>query len=146
MRGTLVSGVHALPADGAEFLEEAEQRGWGDGLPMIPPTADRVQAMLDTVAESPEAVVGLVEPQRGEATIEKIAINAVLAGCKPEYFPAVVAAVAAVCEPSFNLYAINTTTCCATPIPFFRPSACRAPRTARGRAVSAASSARSSSP
>lgn len=116
MRGTLVSQVHPVPDDVQGFLERAERLGWGDGLPLIPPTTERVQAMLDAVAEAPAAVVGLVEPQRGEATIEKIAVNAVLAGCKPDYFPAVVAAVRAVCEPRFNLYAINTTTCCATPV------------------------------
>jgi len=115
MRGTLLSPSHAAPADVESFLEFAEQQGWGDGLPLVPPTAERVQAMLDTVGEPPEAVAGLVEPRRGEATIEKIAINAIMAGCRPEYFPVVVAAVRAVCQPQFNLYALNTTTCCATP-------------------------------
>ena len=115
MRGTLLSEIHSVPADPALFLELAERQGWGDGLPLIPPTAESVQAMLDSVAEPPAAVVGIVEPRRGEATIEKIAVNAVMAGCKPEYLPAVVAAVRAVCQPQFNLYALNTTTCCATP-------------------------------
>jgi len=126
MRGTLLSEVHPLPADAEEFLDAAERLGWGDGLPLIPPTAEKVQAMLDTVNEPPDAVAGIVEPQRGEATIEKIAVNAVLAGCKPEYFPAVVAAVRAVCEPRFNLYAINTTTCCATPVVMINGPARRA--------------------
>src|SRR5947199_5701514 len=71
--------------------------------------------MLEATPLPPAHVVGVVEPRRGEATVEKIAVNAVLAGCKPEYFPAVLAAVEAVCEPRFNLYALNTTTCCATP-------------------------------
>ncbi|HUI27033.1 MAG TPA: hypothetical protein VL403_13190 [Candidatus Kryptonia bacterium] len=115
MRGTLLSEVHSVAADPAAFLEFAERHGWGDGLPLIPPTAERVQAMLDFVAESPATLVGSVEPQRGEATVEKIAVNAVMAGCRPEYFPVVVAAVRAVCDPRFNLYALNTTTCCATP-------------------------------
>jgi hypothetical protein len=115
MRGTLLSEIHSAPADAETFLDFAERQGWGDGLPLIPPTPERVQAMLDAVAETPDVVAGIVEPQRGEATIEKIAINAVMAGCKPEYFPAVVAAVRAVCDPRFNLYALNTTTCCATP-------------------------------
>jgi len=116
MRGTLLSHVHSLAADAETFLDFAERQGWGDGLPLIPPTAERVQAMLDSVAEPANTIVGVVEPTRGEATLEKIAINAVMAGCKPDYFPAVVAAVRAVCEPRFNLYAINTTTCCATPV------------------------------
>lgn len=115
MRGTLLSPVHSLPEDPQEFLEQAERLGWGDGLPLIPPTPDRVQAMLEAIREAPQDVVGVLEPRRGEATVEKIAINAVLAGCRPEYFPAVVAAVRAVCAPQFNLYAVNTTTCCATP-------------------------------
>jgi hypothetical protein len=115
MRGSLVSAMHSLPDDPDAFLAFAEQRGWGDGLPLIPPTPERVQAMLDYAAAGPEAVVGVVEPRRGEASLEKLAINSVMAGCRPEYFPVVVAAVRAVCAERFNLYALNTTTCCATP-------------------------------
>jgi hypothetical protein len=115
MRGTLTSETHEIIADPEAFLELAERQGWGDGLPLIPPTEERVQAMLEHAEGAPDAVVAVVEPQRGDATLEKIAINAVLAGCRPEYFPVVVAAVAAACEPEFNLYALNTTTCCATP-------------------------------
>jgi hypothetical protein len=111
----LLSEIHSVAADAEAFFELAERQGWGDGLPLIPPTAERVQAMLDFISEAPEASVGIVEPQRGEATAEKIAINAVMAGCRPESFPVVVAAVRAVCDPRFNLYALNTTTCCATP-------------------------------
>jgi hypothetical protein len=114
-RGTLTSETYAVDDDPAAFLVLAEHEGWGDGLPLIPPTEERVQEMLDHVAAFPDAVIGVVEPQRGQATLEKIAVNAVMAGCRPEYFPVVVAAVAAVCEPQFNLYALNTTTCCATP-------------------------------
>jgi hypothetical protein len=115
MRGTLLAEMHRVPADPAAFIDFAEAQGWGDGLPLIPPTAERVQAMLDTVEESPETVLGIVEPRRGAATVEKVAINATMAGCRPEYFPVVVAAVRAACDPRFNLYALNTTTCCATP-------------------------------
>jgi hypothetical protein len=115
MRGTLLADTYDVANDPVAFFALAEARGWGDGLPLIPPTEERVQAMLETVAVSPDHVVAVVEPRRGDATIEKIAINAVLAGCTPAYFPAVVAAVEAVCHPRFNLYAINTTTCCAAP-------------------------------
>ena len=114
-RGTLVSEVVTVGDDPVAFLEYAELQGWGDGLPLVPPTEARVQAMLDATPLPPSHVVGVVEPRRGEATVEKIAVNAVMAGCRPECFPAVLAAVAAVCEPAFNLYALNTTTCCATP-------------------------------
>ncbi len=114
-RGTLVSEVLAAPDDPEAFLAWAETQGWGDGLPLVPPTEARVQAMLEATPLPPSHVVAVVEPRRGEATVEKIAINAVMAGCRPEYLPAVLAAVEAVCAPEFNLYALNTTTCCATP-------------------------------
>jgi hypothetical protein len=116
MRGTLTSETYALAGDTEEFFTLAESRGWGDGLPLVPPTEERVQAMLDSVDEAPETVLGVVEPRRGDATVEKVAINAVMAGCLPEHFPVVAAAVRAVCSPRFNLYALNTTTCCATPV------------------------------
>jgi hypothetical protein len=116
MRGTLTSETYAVTADTEAFFVLAESRGWGDGLPLVPPTEEKVQAMLDTIDESPQAVLGVVEPRRGDATAEKVAINAVMAGCLPEFFPVVAAAVRAVCDPRFNLYALNTTTCCATPV------------------------------
>src|SRR5262245_32484116 len=114
-RGTLLSELCTVADDAEALLDLVETRGWGDGLPVVAPTEARVQAMLEATPLPPSHVVGVIEPRRGEATIEKIAINAVLAGCLPAYFPAVLAAVEAVCEPRFNLYAINTTTCCATP-------------------------------
>lgn len=114
-RGTLVSELLSVADDPAALLDFVEGQGWGDGLPVLPPTGDRVQAMLDATPLAPTHVVGVIEPRRGEATVEKVAINAVMAGCKPEFFPAVLAAVEAVAQPEFNLYAINTTTCCATP-------------------------------
>jgi hypothetical protein len=115
MRGTLISDTFAVADDAVAFTELAESRGWGDGLPLVPPTPARVQAMLEAVDESPETVIGIVEPRRAEATAEKVAINAVMAGCPSACFPAVVAAVRAVCAPRCNLYALNTTTCCAAP-------------------------------
>jgi hypothetical protein len=114
-RGTLLSQLRTVPDDPAAVFEYVEAQGWGDGLPVIPPTEARVQAMLDATPLPPAHVVGVVEPRRGEATVEKIAINAVLAGCPPAVLPAVLAAVETVCAPEFNLYAVNSTTCCATP-------------------------------
>lgn len=118
-RGTLVSERWTLPEDPDALLRFVESRGWGDGLPVLPPTEERVQAMLETTPRAPSETVARIEPRRGEATVEKIAINAVLAGCPPESFPAVIAAVEAVAQPEFNLYALNTTTCCATPALMF---------------------------
>lgn len=114
-RGTLVSESLSIGDDPAAVFDLVERRGWGDGLPVIPPTEARVQAMLDATPLAPEHVVGIVDPRRGSATVEKVAINAVLAGCEPAVFPAVLAAVAAVTRPEFNLHALNTTTCSATP-------------------------------
>jgi hypothetical protein len=114
-RGTLTSELRSVEEDPAAVFALVEAQGWGDGFPVIPPTETRVQAMLEATPLAPSHVVGIVEPRRGEATVEKIAINAVLAGCVPDAFPAVLAAVEAVCEPRFNLVALNTTTCSATP-------------------------------
>jgi len=124
-RGTLVSERWTLPEDPDALFRFVESQGWGDGLPVLPPTEERVQAMLDATPRGPLETVAQIEPRRGEATIEKIAINAVLAGCAPEVFPAVVAAVEAVAQPEFNLYALNTTTCCATPAVMFNGPARR---------------------
>jgi len=114
-RGTLVSELLSVADDPEAVFALVEARGWGDGFPVIPPTEARVQAMLEATPLPPSHVVGVVEPRRGEATVEKIAVNAVMAGCRPDYLPVVLAAVDAVCDPRFNLYALNTTTCCATP-------------------------------
>ncbi len=81
-----------------------------DGLPIVPPTPERVGRMLDGTRRDPEEVIGVIPPKWAPATIEKIAINAVMAGCLPEYLPVVVAAVEAICEPRFNLYGVQATT------------------------------------
>ena len=85
-------------------------RGWGDGLPVIPPTEELVWRMFQRLGLPGDHVVGVIGPSRGEATVEKIAVNAVMAGCLPEYMPVLIAAVEAVCEEPFNLDGIQTTT------------------------------------
>src|SRR5258707_3457818 len=85
------------------------ERGWTDGLPIVPPTLGRVDEML---AESPlerHVSLGEVEPLGGVATVEKVATNAVMAGCRPEYFPVVLAGVQAILDPAFNLRGVQTT-------------------------------------
>lgn len=99
-----------IDADPDAFQELAEERGWGDGLPLVPPTADRVSAMLATVDAAPDRSLGAVPPSWREATVEVVAINAVMAGCRPEHFPVVCAAVSGVVDPAFNLYGIQATT------------------------------------
>jgi hypothetical protein len=97
-------------ADASEEVDALfEARGWTDGLPVTPPTLARVEAMCATTARAPSEVLGEVEPLRGEATVEKIAANAVMAGCRPEHFPVVLAAVEAVLDPAFNMRGVQTT-------------------------------------
>jgi hypothetical protein len=85
-------------------------REWGDGLPLIPPTEERVAAMLAADPGDPEEVLGVVPPRLGRATRRIVAVNAVLAGCPPSVFPVVTAAVRAFCRPEVNLKAAQTTT------------------------------------
>ncbi len=85
-------------------------RGWTDGLPIVPPTEEAVGTMLSAVDRDPQEVLAAIPPKYGEATVEKVAINAVMAGCLPEYLPVVLAAVEALSTDRFNLYAIQATT------------------------------------
>jgi len=91
-------------------LRYFKERHWGDGLPVIAPTRDRVDAMMASQSLAPDHVVTILPPTESDATIELIAANAVMAGCEPAHFPVVVAAVEAAGDPKFNLQAINTTT------------------------------------
>lgn len=88
----------------------------GDGLPVIPPTREAVDWMLTGTTRSPDEELGLMMPRNGMATIEKIAINAVMAGAKPEYLPVIITAIECVTEPGFNLYHLTTSTGTPTPI------------------------------
>ncbi|MGH7856237.1 MAG: thioredoxin family protein, partial [Candidatus Binatia bacterium] len=85
-------------------------RGWSDGLPVVPPTEARVMKMLQGTMRRPEEVVAVVPPDLVECTVEKVAINAVMAGCKPEYLPVVLAAVEAACTDEFNMHGVLATT------------------------------------
>ena len=94
----------------SDAIEHYFRVGWTDGLPVVPPTPEKVGEMLDYVGRSPSEILG-TEPTKGRIiTVEKVAINAVMAGCLPEYFPVVLAAVEALCEPQFNLHAITVST------------------------------------
>lgn len=91
----------------AEYLDGA---GLGDDLPVVPPTESRVAEMLRWSDRDPGEVIGLVYPNGAPATVEKVAANAVMAGCRPHYFPLVVAAVQAITRPDFNLLGLQATT------------------------------------
>ncbi len=99
--------------DVAEFMFD---QGFSDGLPLVPPTPERVARMLTGTSRNPQDVVARMPPNMGDATVEKIAINAVMAGCKPEYLPVVIAAVEAVCTDEFNIHGVTATTMGAAPV------------------------------
>lgn len=86
------------------------ERRWSDGLPVVPPTPERVERMLDYTHRTPDEIVARIAPGFGTATIERIAINAVMAGCGPAHLPVLIAAVEAVSAPAFNLQGMQATT------------------------------------
>ena len=106
-----------LMAQRVEIEDDSEQatewlydRGMTDGLPIILPTERRVRAMIEAGGLDAQEVVGGVPPLAGTATVEKVAVNAVVAGCLPSYFPVVLTALRAMLEEPFNLYGVQTTT------------------------------------
>ena len=99
----LVGGFEAADA-------HYQEHGWTDGLPIVPPTDDAVAEFLCWTDRDPREVLGVLPPRQGEATVEKIAINAVMAGCKPEYLPVVITAIEALADPLFNLDSVQATT------------------------------------
>ncbi len=107
--GTLRSRRIEL-ADLDDEMEVLFERGVTDGLPVTPPTEARVLRMLEGTSRAADDVVAVVAPDLVEVTVEKIAVNAVMAGCKPEYLPWVIAAVEAVCTNEFNIHGVLATT------------------------------------
>jgi hypothetical protein len=109
MSATFTSKRHRV--DGAvDAIEFCFQQGWTDGLPVIPPTADRVQAMLEGGGAVPDHQVTYIEHRAVSITAEKVAVNAVMAGCKPEYMPVVLAAVEAIGDPRWSYHGPGTST------------------------------------
>ena len=91
-------------------MEALYDRGWTDGLPLVLPTEPRVLRMLEGTSRAADEVVALVPPNLVECTVEKVAVNSVMAGCRPEYLPVVLAALEAVCTDEFNMHGILATT------------------------------------
>jgi hypothetical protein len=104
------------PGELEDVFEAMEERGWTDGLPVVPPTPGRVLRMLAGTRRDPQEVVAVVPPDLVECTVEKVAINAVLAGCRPEYLPVVLAAVEAACTGEFNVHGLLATTWASGPV------------------------------
>ncbi len=111
MRSRVIEGV-----DPDDPVELCYARGWSDGLPVVPPTPERVLRMLGGTDRDPAEVLGQVPPDLGECTVEKVAVNAVMAGCRPEYLPVVLAAVEAALEPAFCMHGLLCTTYFVSPV------------------------------
>jgi hypothetical protein len=109
-----------------DLIEEVYERGWTDGLPVIPPTRARMRAMLRATSRASREVIGLVPPRWGEATVEVVAANAIMAGCRPEYLPVVCTALEAMLEGAFNLQGIQATTHAVAPMVIVNGSIARA--------------------
>jgi len=111
----LTSSRLSVSEDPVEFTKFATDAGWGDGLPLVAPTEERVRAFVDASGRRPEALLALLPPRGGRATVEKVAINAVMAGAPAVAMPLLCAALEAMADPDFNLFALNTTTCSVVP-------------------------------
>jgi len=109
MRPVLMS--HRIEVETAEQVVEAfYEKGWTDGLPVVPPTEEKVLAFLEAAGLVPDEILGSIPERNRVFTAEKVAINAVMAGCLPEYFPIVVAAVRGISRPEFGLHGVCAST------------------------------------
>jgi len=102
--------------DAEDAIEACYERGWSDGLPVVPPTPVRVLRMLKGTSRAPDEVVGLMPPDLVPCTVEKVAVNAVMAGCKPEYMPVLLAALEASLTDAFGLHGLICTTMFGSPL------------------------------
>jgi hypothetical protein len=114
----LASTRHESDLDVVGFTQFAMAQGWGDGLPLVPPTEARVRTFLAANHRYPDEVVAHLPPTRAACTVEKIVINAVMAGAPPESLPLLIASVEAVADPDFELFGVNATTAPVAPALF----------------------------
>src|SRR5947209_387834 len=118
----MTSRSAAGPAERLDFedpdaaVEYCYAQGWTDGLPVLLPTEARVQRLLDHASRDPLDVLGVIPPGGGVATVEKIAVNAAMAGLIPEHFPVLLAALEAMLDPVFNLNGVQATTHMCAPL------------------------------
>jgi len=97
-------------------IEMMFSRGWTDGLPVVPPTEVRVMAMLEGTRRAPSDIVATVPPDLADISVEKVAVAAVMAGCRPEFLPWVLTAVEAACNDEFNMHGLLATTMPVSPV------------------------------
>lgn len=116
MGGTGLVARRVAFGAGEDDVEALFERGWTDGLPVVPPTERRVLAMLEGTRRRPDEIVATVPPDLVPCSVEKVAINAVMAGCRPEYLPVVLAAVEAACTDAFNMHGLLATTMTSGPV------------------------------
>jgi hypothetical protein len=113
------AAADALPVARGDANDDQElffDRGWTDGLPVVIPTAEKVARLVAASGRKANDVVGAIPPLWRQGTVEKIAVNAVMAGCRPEYFPVVLAGIEAMLDPDCQLYSIQTATNTTTPL------------------------------
>ena len=103
-------------ASGDDEVEFMFDQGFSDGLPLVPPSPERVIRMLSGTRRDPQEVIAVMPPNMGEVTVEKAAINAVMAGCKPEYLPVILTVVEAICTNEYNIHGVMATTMGASPV------------------------------
>ena len=112
-------GVRASQIQLDEDMDPYEycvQEGFSDFLPVVPPTLERVEAMSQATSQPPQEVIGFVPPCYGQATVEKIAANAVMAGCRPQMMRVLIPIIRAACDEKFNLHGVQATTHFAAPL------------------------------
>ncbi len=115
-RGDRMQARRIELGDNEDVFEFMFERGLTDGLPVVPPTPERVAWMLTGSRRDPREVIATVPPNLAPLTVEKIAVNSVMAGCRPEYLPVVIATLEAVCTDEFNIHGVMATTWGATPV------------------------------
>jgi hypothetical protein len=113
---SLASRRHSAQDDVRGFTAFAMEKGWGDGLPLVPPTEEIVVEYLGATARPPEQSLGPLAPALVDCTVEMVAINAAMAGAPPESMPLLCAAIEALADPQFDLAAVNATTASVCPI------------------------------
>ena len=114
--GSVLRSRRIEVADAEDEIEMMFTRGWTDGLPVVPPTEQRVLKMLAGTTRAPDEIVATVPPDLVDISVEKVAISAVMAGCLPEYLPWVLTAVEAACNDEFNMHGLLATTMPVAPV------------------------------